>query len=161
MTNSDFLSKLKKERKLELVESSEEISISYEKKAKDCLKSSRVLLKEELNENSIGEAYYSMYNILQSMFYKCGIKCENHSAAAILLDKVFNLNKEYKTFLEAKTDRIDNQYYITQKQNRPATKESTQSLISSASNFILNINEFKINLSLSQIEEIRKKFQKL
>ena len=157
----DFLSKLKKERKLELVEISEEICTSYEKKSKDCLKASRVLLKENLCENSIGEAYYAMYNILQSLYYMCGIKCENHTAASLLLDKVFNLDIEYKTFLEAKKDRIDSQYYITPKQSKPATKESAQTLISTANNFILKISEFKTKLKLSEIEEIRKKFQKL
>ena len=36
MKNSDFLNKLKKEGKLELVECSEQMSLSYEKKGIEC-----------------------------------------------------------------------------------------------------------------------------
>ena len=54
--------------------------------------------QEGIYENAISEAYYTMYNTLTSLFYKCGIKCENHSASAILLKEVFGLDKLYKEF---------------------------------------------------------------
>ena len=44
MTRYDFLNRLKKEEKLELVESSEEISNSYLDKSRDCFKSAKLLL---------------------------------------------------------------------------------------------------------------------
>ena len=46
MKKPDFLSKLKKDGKLESVEPSEEICSSYLKKADDCLKSAKILLKK-------------------------------------------------------------------------------------------------------------------
>ena len=157
----NFLDKLKKERKLELVEPSEEMALSYQQKARNCLQAARLVFNGELYENAVGETYYSMYNTVQSLFFKCGIKCENHSAAAILLKKLFNLDKIYKTFSNAKEERIDKQYYVTPAQNNPVTKNSAQALLTIASDFVLQIDDFKRNLKLSQIDEVRKKFEKI
>ncbi len=159
MKNSNFLTKLKYEKKLELVEPSEQLSKSYEEKSKNCLLSAKLLFNGLLYENSIGEAYYSMYNIIQSLFFMCGIKCENHSAAAILLNKLFMLDNIYSMFSSAKEERIDKQYYTTFTQVKPITKESANSLIRIAEKFILDVNHYKINLKLKEIENIRKKFQ--
>lgn len=161
MKDFNFLDKLKTEGKLELVEPSEEMSLSYEKKARDCLQASKLVFNGGLNENAVGEAYYSIYNSVQSLFFRCGIKCENHSASAILLKKVFNFDTIYKTFSDAKEERIDKQYYVTSKQIKVATKESAQTLITTAGNFILQIEDYKRNLTLNQIEEIRKRFNKI
>ena len=59
MTNK-FLNKLKKEKKLDLVEPSENICDSYSQKSSDCLKSAKLLLQNNLYENSIGMSYYAM-----------------------------------------------------------------------------------------------------
>ena len=159
MKDTDFLNKLREEKKLSLVEPAEEVAISYEKKSKDCLSSAKLLFKGDLFENSIGEAYYSIYNSIQSLFFKCGIKCENHSATAILLKKVFRLDKMYITFSKAKEERVDKQYYVTAMQVKPVTKESSQDLIISAEKFILEINSYKENLKLDEIKNIRKRFE--
>lgn len=155
---NDFLSRLKKDDKLELVEPTEHVSISYEKKSRDCLLSAKLLFKNSLYENAIGETYYSMYNAIQSLFFKCGIKCENHSAAVILLKSAFQQNQLYETFSKAKEGRIDAQYVIADKQGIPATKESSQDLIIIAERFILEINSYRENLKLEDIKEIRKRF---
>ena len=76
MKKLDFLSKLKKDGKLESVEPSEEICSSYLKKADDCLKSAKILLKNDLYENSVSMTYYAMYNSLTALLFKIGIKCE-------------------------------------------------------------------------------------
>lgn len=161
MKESDFLSKLKTESKLELVEPAEPIAQSYDKKSKDCLLSAKLLFKANLFENAIGEAYYSIYNAVQSLLFLCGIKCENHSAAAILLKKIFQVDKIYTIFLKAKSERIDKQYYVTTTQTSPVTKESAQDLISTAEKFILQIADYKNNLKLEKIKEIRTLFDKL
>ncbi len=57
-----FLKKLKEEKKLELVESSEDICYSYSEKSANCFKSAKLLLQNNLYENSIGMSYYAMYN---------------------------------------------------------------------------------------------------
>ena len=92
MKKLNFLDKLKKEKKLELVDESKEISDSYILKSDNCLRSAKVLFKEKLYENAVSEAYYAMYNSVLSLFFRCGIKCENHTASIILLDKLFHLN---------------------------------------------------------------------
>ncbi len=91
MKKSNFLSKLKREGKLELIKPSEEICSAYLEKADNCLKSARILLKNELYENSVSMSYYVMYNSLTALLYKTGIKCENHAGSIILFKKLFGL----------------------------------------------------------------------
>ena len=161
MKSLSFLDKLKQEGKLELVEPSEPMAESYEKKSRDCLSAAKLVFNGELYENAIGDAYFSMFNAVQSLFFKCGIKCENHSAAAILLKKLFKAERIYATFSKAKEERIDKQYYTIQMQERPVTKESAQELISKAETFILEASSYRRNLKLKDISEIRKNFEKI
>lgn len=161
MKDLDFLNKLKKDGRLELIEATDFMSESYEKKSKDCLLGAKLLFKGVLFENAIGEAYYSMYNILQSLFFKCGIKCENHSAAVILLKRLFQLDKIYTTFSKAKAERIDKQYYVEPMQITPANRDSAQSLIGIAEKFILEVNDYKRNLKLEEINKLREKFEEI
>jgi uncharacterized protein (UPF0332 family) len=160
MKKPDFLDNLKKEGKLELVDPSDEIALSYEKKSQDCLQAAKLIFKAALYENAVGEAYYSIYNSIQSLFFKCGIKCESHGAAAVLLKRIFGLPGIYKAFSDAKEERIDKQYYVTPRQNNPVTDKSAQDLLSTADRFILEISAYKSSLKLTQIEEIRKRFRK-
>ncbi len=62
MKELDFLNKLKKKNIIELVEPSEEMKRSYLIKSENCLKSAKILFKNDLYENSTSEAYYCMYN---------------------------------------------------------------------------------------------------
>lgn len=90
---------------------SEEMKIAYLKKSESHLISARLLLDNDLFEQSVSMAYYSMYYSVLALFFATGIKCENHTAAIILLTRVFALDN---TDLEyAKTERIDKQYYVT------------------------------------------------
>jgi uncharacterized protein (UPF0332 family) len=161
MKSLSFFDKLKQEGKLELIEPSEPMAESYERKSRDCLTAAKLLFGGNLYENAIGEAYYSMYNAVQSLFFKCGIKCENHSAAALPLKKLYKTDKIFITFSEAKKERIDKQYYTTQMQERPVTKESAQALIRKAETFILEVGSYKRNLKLKEIDEIRKNFKSI
>ena len=85
MKRPGFLSKLKKEGRLELVEPSEEMCTSYLQKAGDCLKSARILLENDLYENSVTMSYYAMYNSLTALLFRVGMKCENHTGSIIVL----------------------------------------------------------------------------
>lgn len=89
MRKSNFLNKLSKEGKLELVEPSDEITDSYLEKAENCLKSAKILLQNDLYENSVSMAYYTMYESITALLFKVGIKCENHSASILLLKQLF------------------------------------------------------------------------
>jgi len=102
MKDSDFLTKLKAEGKLELVEPSEEISQAYLIKSHKCAVAAKAVLDARVYENAVSEAYYSMYNAVMALFFKTGIKCENHSASAIVLKTVFHLEKLHPVFLKIK-----------------------------------------------------------
>ena len=157
MKNSDFLNKLKKEGKLELVEGSEQMSLSYEKKGAECREVANLAYNNGYFESAITQSYYSMYNHVQSLFFKCGIKCENHSASAILLKDFFNQSELHLIFSKAKEERIDKQYYIAPSQNNPATKESAKEMIGISMKFNPQITAFKNNLKLEEIKKIRDK----
>ena len=62
-----FLTRLKREGKLSVVEPSEEICSSYLEKADNCLKSASNLLRNDPYENSVSMSYYAMYNSLTAL----------------------------------------------------------------------------------------------
>jgi uncharacterized protein (UPF0332 family) len=157
MTNK-FLNKLKREEKLELVEQSEEIQESYSQKSADCLKSAKLLLQNNLFENSIGMSYYAMYNLLLALLFRTGIKCENHGASILLLKLLFEEEDLSKLISDAKKERIDKQYYVTTEKN-DITKEVAGELLNNAEDFVLKIKVVMKNLNNDSIEEVRGKFE--
>ena len=92
MKKAGFLTGLYKEKKLQIVEPSEEMKEAYMQKSSASLKSAEILLQNSLLENSVPMAYYSMYNMVMALLYKAGIKCENHSGSIILLKKLFEID---------------------------------------------------------------------
>jgi uncharacterized protein (UPF0332 family) len=89
LTRQGFLKKLHKDAILQLVAPSEEMKIAYLKKSESHLTSARLLLDNDLFEQSVSMAYYSMYYSVLALFFATGIKCENHTAAIILLRQGF------------------------------------------------------------------------
>jgi hypothetical protein len=85
VTRSAFFKRLHKEGVLQLVVPSDEMKTAYLKKSESHLVSARLLLDNDLFEQSVSMAYYSMYYSVMSLFLATGIKCENHTAAIILL----------------------------------------------------------------------------
>lgn len=161
MKKLNFLNKLITKRKLELVEPSKEISQSYSLKSDNCLKSAKILHQEKLYENSITESYYAMYNSLLSLLFRCGIKSENHTASILLLKNLFNFNKLKNTIQNSKKERIDKQYYVTEEESKNSNREASTQLIKDAEEFILDMKTYLKKLGNLEIEEIRKKFNKL
>lgn len=159
MKKSGFLNKLKKDGKLELVEPSEEICSSYLDKADKCLKSARLLLQNNLYENSISMSYYVMYNSLIALFFKIGIKCENHSGSILLFKKLFDRIDLFKIISFAKKERIDKQYYVASKQNSFLTKESAQDMLSKAEEFIVQMKLLIKSLNYEEMGRLRKEFR--
>ena len=90
-----FLDKLKKEEKLELIDPSEDICDSYSEKSANCLKSAKLLLQNNLYENSISMSYYAIYNIHLALLFRVGIKCENHGGSILLLRLLFPRQEYY------------------------------------------------------------------
>lgn len=153
-----FLNKLKNEEKLELVEPSDDVCNSYTEKSANCLKSAKLLLQNNLYENSIGMSYYAMYNQLLALLFWVGIKCENHGGSILLLRLLFAEEELFKLISNAKKERIDKQYYVTTEKDK-ITKEITEELLNNAESFILKMKLVIKNLNNDQIEELRKKFE--
>tara|TARA_Y100000031_G_C7984042_1_gene276083 strand:+ start:28 stop:510 length:483 start_codon:yes stop_codon:yes gene_type:complete len=156
MKKNNFLSKLKQEEKLELVEPSEEVCESYLEKSANCLKSAKLLLQNNLYENSIGMSYYSMYNLLIALLFRVGIKCENHAGSFLLLKLLFDKEDLFKSISDAKKERIDKQYYVTTEKDE-MTKESAQELLNHAEDFIVKMKLIVKNLNNEYIDEVREK----
>lgn len=161
MIKPNFLDRLKEEKVLEIVESSEEISKSYLIKSENCLRVAKLAFNAGIYENAVSEAYYSIYNAAQTLFFKCGIKCENHSAAVILIRKLFGLEDLYLIFSDFKQDRIDNQYYVTGTSNEAATKENCEERIKVAQKFNAKLRAYMEHLNLEDIKRIRTGFERL
>jgi len=150
-----FLNKLFLQEKLKLVESSEEIKNSYLEKSESNLDSAKILFNKNKFEEAVALIYFSSYNLVLSLLFAVGIKCENHSAGAILLKELFELDDSF--LIEAKKERIDKQYYT----DFSITKKEVEQEIVSAENFNRNLKEFIFKLNNSKIEFYRNKFQEL
>ncbi len=155
MKKSDFFNRLQEEGKLQLVPPSEDIMSSYLKKSDSHLISAKLLLKNDRLEESVSLAYYSMYYMLLSLFFRVGIKCENHSAAIILLKELFNVDNSLISY--AKKERIDKQYYVDFK----IMKEEVEELIEAAEIFNSKILDFIEKLNSEKIAEFRIKMETL
>lgn len=155
MSEISFLNKLKKEGKIYLVHSSEEVKKSYFEKSESNLVSAKILLGNNLLEESVSLAYYSAYNLLLSLFYKAGIKSENHMASIILFNEVFELDNSFLIF--AKKERIDKQYYI----DFEITKEQTNDFIKKIEVFNQGLYNFISLLTNEKIKQYRNKFENL
>jgi uncharacterized protein (UPF0332 family) len=158
MKKQSFLSKLKKEGKLELVEPSEEICNSYVEKAENCLKSAKLLLQNNLYENSVSMSYYTMYNSLTALLFKTGIKCGNHAGSILLFKKLFDRINLFKIISFAKEERIDKQYYVTSKQTFVLTKGSAEDMLAKAEDFLIQMKLLIRNITTIEINNIRKRF---
>lgn len=155
MKKINFLVKLHREDKLELVEPSSEMATSYLDKSDSNLKASRILLAKDHIEESITLAYYSMYNALTALLFRTGIKCENHSAAIILLRELFSIDNSDISF--AKKERIDKQYYV----DFHVTREEARDLIEKAEAFNAILIDLISRISNEIIERTRVKLRHL
>ena len=155
MGELDFLNKLKKEEKLKLIESSEEITESYVEKSESNLSSAKILLENDKLEESIALTYYSMYNLLTALFFKVGIKCENHSGSIILMKRIFELDNS--DIESAKKERIDKQYYT----DFEIAKEDVSKAMESAEDFNSKLLDFISKLNIKTINQYREKFKDL
>ncbi len=161
MKKQNFLSKLKSEGKLELIKPSEDVCSSYLEKANNCLRAAKLLLENNLLENSISMSYYAMYNSLTALLFKTGIKCENHAASILLLKKLFGKNDLSELISFAKKERIDKQYYISSKQNIALTEKSSKDMLVKSEEFLIQIRLAITNMSDSEAETAREKFDEI
>lgn len=155
MSIENLISKLRKEKKLLIVEPSKEISQAYMEKATKSLKSSKVLLKIKNLEDSIALAYYSMYFALLSLLFRVGIKSENHTISIWLLKELFEIDN--KSIKNAKKERIEKQYYVDSK----ALEQEVKDLTRDTEDFITLIFNFIETLKQDDIDRFRNKARKI
>jgi uncharacterized protein (UPF0332 family) len=150
-----FLKRLHEEHVLRLVTPSDEIKTAYMKKSDSHLLSAKLLLDNDLFEQSVSMAYYSMYYSVIALFFATGIRCENHTAAIILLKEIYDIDN---TDLEhAKSERIDKQYYVA----AAPVRDEVIGLIRTAEAFNADILDSIDRLTNEKIEMHRKKFKTL
>ena len=155
MEKIKFLIKLRKKKKLDLVEPSEEIKESYILKSRSNLVSSKILLENNKFEEAIALTYYSMYHIVTALLSKVGVKCENHAGTLILLKELFNIDNSDISL--AKKERIDKQYYT----DFHITEQKVIGAIKNAEVFNSKILDFISKISNNNINIYRKKFEEL
>ncbi|MBI2660499.1 HEPN domain-containing protein [Candidatus Woesearchaeota archaeon] len=153
MKKINFLIRLKEEGRLSIIDPSEEVKESYIRKSASSLKSAEILLESEQIEDAVPMAYYSMYNMLTALFFKAGIKCENHSASIIILKELFGIDNS--KIMSAKTERVDKQYYVDFK----ITKEEVGDMIKSAEQFNSMLYDFSDKLTTKEALEYRKELE--
>ena len=155
MTKQGFLKKLYIDKALQLVAPNAEVKMAYLKKSESYLASARLLRDSERFEESVSLAYYSMYYSVLALFFATGIKCENHTAAIILLTDLFGIDNS--AIESAKAERIDKQYYVA---TAPVESEVVE-LIKTAESFNADLLDVIDRLTNEKIESVRKKLVKL
>lgn len=145
----------KQAKGIKLTEPSNNISKEYYQSAEESL---RVLKKIHDSESNMWLAttkYYIEYFAVYSILAKIGIKCEIHDCTIALvkfLEKEDVIKKGTAKALEKdKKLRIDNQYYLKNKQVNIKIKE--------LSDFIITIREAIDNLDEEKIKEIREEIR--
>jgi uncharacterized protein (UPF0332 family) len=149
--------RLRRKGKIDLVEPSEEIKASYLIKSKSNLESAKILMNAEKHEESISMAYFSMYNCILALLFKCGIKSENHSASIIIFESLFRQEELADIIKQGKKERIDSQYYT----NSSISKYDCENIIKKADFFSLECKSIIKRLDNEQISVLRKEFANL
>jgi len=155
LTKQGFLKKLYNDKDLQLVAPNDIVKAAYLKKSDSFLASARLLRDNERFEESVSLTYYSMYYSVLALFFATGIKCENHSAAIILLDEIFGIDNS--AIKSAKSERIDKQYYVA---TAPVRSEVI-TLIKTAESFNAGLLDVIDRLTKDKIDAFRKKLIKL
>lgn len=155
MKKVNFLNKLKKDKKLELVEPSEIIRDSYILKSYSNLISSKILLESNQLEEAVALTYYSMYHMLTALLFRVGIKCENHGGSIILLKELFEIDDSDISF--AKSERLDKQYYT----GFHITKQEVIDAIKIAELFNSKMLDLISRVNNKDVLMYREKFKKL
>ena len=151
MKKTGFSTKLHKEGKLEIIEPSENLCVSYIQKSESHFESAKILLERGKLEESVSMAYYGMYHILLALLFKCGIKCENHTASILLLMGLFNESRLAEEISFGKKERIDKQYYA----DFNISKTECMDMTDRTEKFILDLKQIIKQLNSEKIEKLR------
>jgi uncharacterized protein (UPF0332 family) len=150
-----FLTDLYTAKKIQVVNPSEDMKAAYLRKSESYLQSAKLLRDNEHFEEAVSMAYSSMYYSVMALFFRAGIKCENHSAAILLLQEVFGIdNTDIGT---AKRERIDKLYYV----DTVATIQDVEDLIRKAESFNVKIFDLIERMTNDKIKIFREKLKSI
>lgn len=155
MIKLSFLAKLRKKNVIELVDPSEEVKQSYIDKSASNMDSAKILFRNNKFEESVALSYYSMYHFVTALFFKSGIKSENHNATIQMLSDIFGIDNKEIAF--AKRERLDKQYYV----NFKIYKEEVLGAIKKAETFNNIMNDFISKMTNEEVKRAREKFNML
>jgi len=155
MGTADFLRRLHKEESLQLVEPSESLKDAYHSKSEGFLSSAKLLLDNDRLEEAVSLAYYSMYYSVLALLFRTGIKCENHTAAAMLLKLVFE--KDPADLVKAKAERIETQYYI----DTELTREEVRHMVLMAETFDGEMFDLVERMTAGDLEKYRSELKNI
>ena len=143
----------KKNKGIKLVKPNINLSRAYLKKSNSSLNMLTSAIEKEEIDWVASTAYYAKYFAVYSLLMKVGIKCEIHDCTIELIDKVFELKKFSNQLKYSKKDRIDLQYYISEKiETKNVIKRAKK-----AYNYVLEMEQI-IN-DFDKIDEIRNKLK--
>ena len=155
MKKINFLAKLNREKKIQIVEPNEEVKNAYLQRSEESLRSARVLFDINNLKDSVALTYYSMYYSLLALLFRVGIKCENHTGSIMLLKQVFGVDNGQ--IAAAKKERVDKQYYVDFQVSRNEVSEMitiAEKFNSDVFNFIDTLNQQDIDRYRDRINEI-------
>ncbi len=133
------------------------LSQEYFQNAEESLRVLRTISQTKSNRWLATTKYYIEYFAIYSVLMKLGIKCEIHDCTISLikfLESEGIFNKGVSDILEKDKElRIDNQYYLKNKQVNINFEQ--------LADFLLSIKEVLDKLTLNKVEELRDKIQKI
>ncbi|MCK4589627.1 MAG: hypothetical protein KAT77_04230 [Nanoarchaeota archaeon] len=144
----------KQNKGIKFIEPNDNLSKEYIRTAEETLDVLRII-KEKSKIWLATTKYYCEYFAIYSLLMKIGIKCEIHDCTIALcrvLEKAKILPEGYVKILERdKQLRIDNQYYLKNKDVPLDFEEITE--------FVFTLKDINTKLTHSQIIEIREKIK--
>ena len=155
MREYTFLTELYVKKKIQIVNPSDDMKVSYLRKSESYLQSAKLLRDNKHFEEAVSLAYYSMYYSVTALFFRAGIKCENHSASILLLQEVFGVDAT--DISTAKRERIDKQYYV----DTIATKTDVDDLIRKAESFNVKIYDLLERMTNEAITKFRNELKSI
>lgn len=147
----------KQSKGIKLIEPNDNLSEEYFNNAEESLRVLRSIKESKSNMWLATTKYYIEYFAVYAVLMKIGIKCEIHECTielVKLLEKENILIKGISNNLKKDKDlRIDNQYYLKNKEVKIDFEE--------LSNFILSIKQTLENLNKDKIKILREKLNNL
>jgi uncharacterized protein (UPF0332 family) len=142
---------------IELIEPNPNLADGYILKAEESL---GMMQKAKGSRDwSVSTSYYSMYFSLYSILMKIGVKCEIHACTIEFMKRFLSsyfTPTECKFMLDSLQARIDTQYYV----DREVEDKFVQEMIATAPTFLVKCKEILARIKESEINDVRKQFQK-